>query len=193
MNALISPKLSNNNQVPRLLFQKDQIFVRFSPLCSIASDVIPVCLIISGYYENKYSKYKLKHGDMITGCGHRKLTRPINKLRILHIWEDSQELLRLTGHPSFKPRELVAGEFWSHTRDTGAFSTTLIFSGVLWFPMMLGGAKQKHQILNSLFLENDFLSTLAKYTVTTMRWWWWWLWQSWKWKCEGVEGESEIN
>ena len=52
-----------------------------------------------------------------------------------------RELLRLMGHPSLS--HVIEGRGMpeaSQLRDTELFSTTLIFSGVLWFPMMLGGA-----------------------------------------------------
>lgn len=52
-----------------------------------------------------------------------------------------RELLRLTGHPSLS--HVIEGRGIpeaSQFSDTELFSTTLIFSGVLWFPMMLGGA-----------------------------------------------------
>lgn len=54
------------------------------------------------------------------------------------------ELLRLMGHPSLS--QVIEGKGIpeaSQVRDTEFFSTTLIFSGVPWFPMMLGGAARQ--------------------------------------------------
>lgn len=51
------------------------------------------------------------------------------------------ELLRLMGHPSLS--QAIEGKGIpeaSQVRDTEFFSTTLMFSGVPRFPMMLGGA-----------------------------------------------------
>lgn len=50
------------------------------------------------------------------------------------------------GHPSLS--QVMDGKGMpeaSQVRDTEFFSTTLIFSGVPWFPMMLGGAVRQKQ------------------------------------------------
>lgn len=50
------------------------------------------------------------------------------------------------GHPSLS--QVMEGKGMpeaSQVRDTEFFSTTLIFSGVPWFPMMLGGAVGQKQ------------------------------------------------
>ena len=57
-----------------------------------------------------------------------------------------RELLRLRGHPSLS--QVIEGRGIpeaSQVSDTEFFSTTLIFSGVLWLPMMLGGAIRQKQ------------------------------------------------
>lgn len=56
------------------------------------------------------------------------------------------EPLRLMGQPSLS--QVIEGKGIpeaSQVRDTEFFSTTLMFSGVPWFPMMLGGAARQNK------------------------------------------------
>lgn len=56
------------------------------------------------------------------------------------------EVLRLTGQPSLS--QVTEGRGIpeaSQLRDTGLFSTTLMFSAVPWFPIKLGGAAREKQ------------------------------------------------